>query len=65
VLKASPEEFDKSRTAEVVDSGALASTAVEGARELFAAIQSAVAADANLTNLDESARGRNRSVLAA
>jgi rsbT co-antagonist protein RsbR len=65
VMKASPEEFIKSWTAEVTAAGTSSSSGVNDARELFAALQSAVAADANLANLDDAAWSKTRSVLAA
>ena len=65
VLKASPEEFIRSWTAEVAASGTSSSTGVNDARELFAAIAAAVAADARLDTVDDAAWARTRSVLAA
>jgi rsbT co-antagonist protein RsbR len=65
VLTASPEEFIRSWTAEVAASGTSSSTGANDARELFAAIQSAVAADASLSNFEDDAWARTRSVLAA
>jgi rsbT co-antagonist protein RsbR len=65
VLKASPEEFIKSWTAEVTAAGTSSSSGVNDARELFAALQSAVATDADLANIDDPAWNKTRSVLAA
>jgi rsbT co-antagonist protein RsbR len=65
VLKASPEEFVKSWVAEVAATGSLSGTSQNDARELFAAIQSNIAADADLNRLDDAAWGSTRSVLAA
>ena len=65
VLKASPEEFIKSWVAEVAATGNAAGTSQNDARELFAAIQSNIASDADLNRIDGDAWGRTRSVLAA
>jgi rsbT co-antagonist protein RsbR len=65
VLKASPEEFVRAWTAEVAAAGTSTSTGVNDARELHAAIQSAVAADAELNSVDGAAWTKTRSVLAA
>ena len=65
VLKASPEEFIKSWLADVASAGVGGSTSSNDARELFAAMQSAVAADADLARLDDAPWARTRSVLAA
>ena len=69
VLKASPDDFIKDWVAEVSASGSStgtsASTIQNDARELLGAVQSAVAADADLDNLDGSPWARTRSVLTA
>jgi rsbT co-antagonist protein RsbR len=65
VLRASPEEFVKSWLAEISATGASGNTSVNDAREVFAAVQAAVAADADLASLDGSAWDRTRSALAA
>ena len=65
VLKASPEEFIKAWIAEVAATGNAAGTSQNDARELFAAIQSNIASDADLNRLDDAAWARTRSVLAA
>ena len=65
VLKASPEEFIKSWVAEVAATGNLSGTSQNDARELFAAIQSNIASDADLNRIDGDAWARTRSVLAA
>ena len=65
LLKASPEEFIKSWVAEVAATGNAAGTSQNDARELFAAIQSNIASDADLNRIDGDAWGRTRSVLAA
>ena len=65
VLKASPEEFIKAWVDEVAATGNAAGTSQNDARELFAAIQSNIASDADLNRLDDTAWARTRSVLAA
>jgi rsbT co-antagonist protein RsbR len=65
VMKAAPEEFIKSWLAEVATGGSTSATSTNDARELFAALQSNIAGDADLGKLDESGWARTRSVLAA
>ena len=65
VMKASPEEFIKSWVAEVAATGNASGTSQNDARELFAAIQSNIAADADLNRLDDAAWTKTRGVLAA
>jgi rsbT co-antagonist protein RsbR len=65
VLKASPEEFIKAWVDEVTATGVSSGTAQNDARELFAAIQSDVATDADLARLEDAGWTRTRSVLAA
>jgi rsbT co-antagonist protein RsbR len=65
VLKASPEEFIKAWIAEVAATGNAAGTSQNDARELFAAIQSNIASDADLNRIDGDGWGKTRSVLAA
>jgi rsbT co-antagonist protein RsbR len=69
VLKASPEEFVKEWIAEVSVSGGVAgssaTTLQNDARELLAALQAAVAADAALDRLDDAPWARTRAVLTA
>jgi len=65
VLKASPEEFIKSWLADVAATGVSGATSTNDARELFAALQAAVAADADLGALEGTAWTKTRSVLAA
>ena len=69
VLKASPEEFIKDWIAEIAASGsslrASAATVQNDARELLEAVRSAVAADADLSRLDDAPWAGTRSVLAA
>jgi len=65
VMKASPEEFVKSWVAEAASGGSAAGTLQNDARELFAAIHFGIAADADLTRLDDAAWDKARSVLAA
>jgi rsbT co-antagonist protein RsbR len=69
VLKASPEEFIKDWVAEVTasgsSSGSNASTIANDARELLGALQSAIAADADLGRLDDAPWARTREVLTA
>ena len=65
VMKASPEEFVKSWLADVASTGVGGSTSNNDARELLAALHSAVAADADLGRVDDAAWTKTRSVLAA
>ena len=69
VLKASPEEFIKDWVAEISASGsslgASAATIQSDARELLAALQAAVAADADLGRLDDAPWAQTRAVLTA
>ena len=65
LLKAAPEEFVKSWLADVAATGSGGTTSTNDARELFAALQVAVAADADLGRLDDSAWAKTRSILAA
>ena len=65
LLKASPEEFVKAWLADVASTGVGGSTSSNDARELFAALQSAVAADADLARIDDLPWAKTRSVLAA
>jgi rsbT co-antagonist protein RsbR len=65
VLNASPEEFVKMWVEEVKAAGVAPGTAHNDARELLAALQANVAADADLGRLDDAGWARTRSVLAA
>jgi len=65
VLKAAPEEFVKTWVAEVGSTGAVSGTTQNDARELFAALQASIAADADLNRFDDSGWAKTRSVLAA
>jgi rsbT co-antagonist protein RsbR len=69
VLRASPDEFIKDWLAEVTASGAStgssATTVANDARELLSALQSAVAADADLGRLDDAPWAKTRTVLTA
>ena len=69
VLKASPEEFIKDWIAEVAAGGsslgASTTTTQNDARELLTALQTAVAADADLERLDGAAWSKTRAVLTA
>jgi len=65
LLKASPDEFIRSWLADVAATGVSGSTSANDAHELFAALQTAVAADADLARLDDTAWTKTRSVLAA
>ena len=67
VLKTSPEDFIKDWVAEITATGsfagATAATINSDARELLGALQSAVAADADLGRLDDAPWARTRAVL--
>jgi len=65
VLKASPEEFIGSWLADAAKAGASSSTSPNDAREIFAALQGAIAADADLGRLEDTVWAKMRSVLAA
>jgi rsbT co-antagonist protein RsbR len=65
VMRASPEEFVKSWLSDVTSTGAGGSTSSNDARELFAALHSAIAADADLGRLEEAPWAKTRSVLSA
>jgi len=69
VLKADPEQFLKEWLSEVGRSGnasaGAGATGLADARELLGALAAAVAADADLKNLQDAAWARTRSVLAA
>ncbi len=65
ILKASQEEFIKSWIAEVSAAGATSTTAHNDARELYAALQAGVAADADLNRFDDTAWAKLRGALAA
>ena len=65
LMKASPEDFLKSWLGDVASTGVGGSTSNNDARELFAALQSAIAADADMARLDDTAWTKTRSVLAA
>jgi rsbT co-antagonist protein RsbR len=66
VLQANPEQFIKDWLAEVGTSGsATGASAIADARELLAAVQAAVSADADLARIDDPAWSRAKSVLAA
>jgi rsbT co-antagonist protein RsbR len=69
VLKAAPEQFIQDWLAEISSAGnsggAGAAAAKNDVREVFDAIQAAVAADADLGNIDGAPWARTRSVLAA
>jgi len=65
LLRTSPEEFINSWLADVAATGSGGTTSTNDARELFAALHAAVAADADMDRLDGAGWAKTRSVLTA